>query len=112
MGNERASIRSGNGAAGTQQRTTTTAPAAGPPPPHPAPTAPPAPAIPAMGIVPEKKSGQPDAPPKLVDVTCVICMDNPTDLTATSCGKFAIPPAPNSLPPLFARTPLKLISPR
>ncbi|KAK0647470.1 E3 ubiquitin-protein ligase complex slx8-rfp subunit slx8 [Lasiodiplodia hormozganensis] len=27
-----------------------------------------------------------DAPPRLTNLTCVICMDTPKDLTATSCG--------------------------
>lgn len=31
-----------------------------------------------------------DKPLRLSTLTCVICMDTPTDITATSCGKFPL----------------------
>jgi hypothetical protein len=32
-----------------------------------------------------------DKPTTLTNLTCVICMDTPTDLTATACGELFLP---------------------
>lgn len=32
-----------------------------------------------------------DKPVKLTDFQCIICLDSPTDLTVTHCGKFVEP---------------------
>ena len=36
------------------------------------------------------QEGPSDKPLRLSTLTCVICMDTPTDITATSCGKFSL----------------------
>ncbi|MBE7180264.1 MAG: hypothetical protein INR71_03485, partial [Terriglobus roseus] len=41
---------------------------------------------------PAAAGDDPDAPLKLTRLTCAICLEQPTDLTATSCG--ACPPFP------------------
>jgi hypothetical protein len=36
----------------------------------------------------QRPAGGKNTPPNLKSLTCVICMDRPTDLTAASCGMF------------------------
>lgn len=41
-------------------------------------------------LIKQQNQEKADKPVKLTDFQCIICLDSPTDLTVTHCGKFAI----------------------
>ncbi len=40
-------------------------------------------------LIKQQNRGKADKPQKLADFQCIICLDSPTDLTVTHCGKFS-----------------------
>lgn len=41
-------------------------------------------------LIKQQNQEKADKPVKLTDFQCIICLDSPTDLTVTHCGKFTI----------------------
>jgi hypothetical protein len=61
-------------------------------------------------LIKQQQLDEATKPAKLADFQCIICMDNPTDLTVTHCGMSLLNPVLNlstntSRPPLLFRMP-------
>ena len=44
-------------------------------------------------LIKQQQLDEANKPAKLAEFQCIICMDNPTDLTVTHCGMYLVPSA-------------------